>query len=258
LGLHMGGEEPLPPERLAALAAAVAGGVDLERLLALAAGAPAPETDGEMEAPAKEGKVRIGIARDPAFCFYYEDNLDLLAAAGAELVFFSPLADERLPAGVAALYLGGGYPEMYAGRLASNRPLLAALRQWAEAGRPLYAECGGFMALTEGIEDREGRFHPMAGIFPVRARMRPRRTALGYREVRLRQAGLFGPAGTCLRGHEFRYSETGPMPAAIERMYEGEAAGYRYKNVEAGYVHLHLGSNRQAATAFVDACRGDL
>jgi cobyrinic acid a,c-diamide synthase len=258
LGLHLGEEEPITRGSLALLAETVARTVDLDRLLEIAR---KYQGGDEVRLPEKsaDAGVRIGVARDRAFCFYYQENLELLRQAGAELVFFSPLVDQRLPEEVAGLYLGGGYPELHAGQLARNTPMLAAIKAWAEEGGMVYGECGGFMYLTEGIEDLDGDFHPLTGVFPVRARMRPRRVALGYRELRLREKGALGPAGTRLRGHEFHYSEIGPMPPEIERLDEGDAdsgALYRYKRVLGGYVHLHFGFSPQAAAALVNACRG--
>jgi cobyrinic acid a,c-diamide synthase len=212
---------------------------------------PVGEGQGEGEA------VRIAVARDEAFCFCYPENLELLQAAGAEIVPFSPLRDPALPAGIAGLYLPGGYPELHAATLAANGALRARLRAAAEQGLPTYAECGGLMLLAEAIDGQ-----PMAGVFPGTARMLPRRKALGYRAVTLAQDTLLGPAGTVVRGHEFHYSEL-DLPAGIERCYrlqrsDGTAAGtegFRIHNTLGSYVHLHFGSNPQVATAFVAFCR---
>ena len=186
-------------------------------------------------------RVRIAVARDAAFCFYYQDNLDLLAACGAELVEFSPIGDRQLPPDIGGIYLGGGYPELHAAKLAANRSMLDAIRGFAAGGAPIYAECGGFMYLTEAIVDLEGREHAMAGVFPTHARMQPRLAALGYVE----DGGL--------RGHEFRYSEIDPMPQSIGRF---GASGYRMKNVIAGYVHRHFLSRPDFAESFVARCAG--
>jgi len=203
------------------------------------------------------------VARDRAFCFYYEDNFDLLRAAGAELVFFSPLEDRCLPEGLDGLYLGGGYPELYARELSGNLGMRQAIYEWAQSGRPLYAECGGFMYLTEGIVGEDVGALPMAGVFPVTASMRKKRASLGYREVRLEQECFFGPVGAVLRGHEFHYSIIDAMPDHIERIYavtssvngDDSREGYRYKNVLGGYLHLHFGYNPSMAVEFVRACR---
>ncbi len=246
--------------------------VDIDRLLATLSGqgqnkvfAPRPPAEG----PRKRGKVkpvRIGVARDAAFCFCYADNLELLARAGAELVFFSPLSDP-LPRDLAGLYLPGGYPELHGERLAANGALLRALRQEAAHGLPIYAECGGLLYLSQGIDAAGTEPGPAAspelvGIFPGRARMLARRKALGYREVTLLAATPLGPAGTVARGHEFHYSEL-PVPAAIPHVYRltdrsGTACGregYLFGNVLGSYVHLHFASNPQLAVNFVTFCR---
>ncbi|OGQ99396.1 MAG: cobyrinic acid a,c-diamide synthase [Deltaproteobacteria bacterium RIFOXYD12_FULL_55_16] len=263
LGLFTGEEQPLSPEALARLAATISGQVNLERLLELAAFAALPKPEAAPTRQEAAARARIGVARDRAFCFYYEDNLDLLRAAGAELVFFSPLADRQLPEGLDGLYLGGGYPELYARELSGNLAMREAVYDWAQSGKVLYAECGGFMYLSEGIAGDDLGVLPMAGVFPVTARMQKKRASLGYREVRLERDCFFGPAGTVLRGHEFHYSVIGEMPAHIERIYavnssadsDGSREGYRHNNVLGGYLHLHFGFNPQMAGEFVRACR---
>ncbi len=203
----------------------------------------------------RTASVRIGVARDAAFCFCYPENLERLEEAGADLVFFSPLTG-TLPQGLDGLYLPGGYPELHAERLAANRTLLEDLKQEVEAGLPVYAECGGLLLLCAGLDGLA-----LGGIFPAKARMLARRKALGYREVCLTEEAVLGPAGTVARGHEFHYSELA-MPETVPRAYAlsrkgGEnlgAEGFRYKNVLASYVHLHFASNPQLAENFVKFC----
>lgn len=256
LGLHMAEDAPLSAAGLDRLADLVEGAVDLDRLLAdcrveIAAAEPRPLAD-------VHPGVRIAVARDAAFCFYYQDNLERLAAAGAELLPFSPLADAALPDGTLGVYLGGGYPELHAPRLAGNVSMREALRQWSRSGGLVYAECGGFMYLCEGIEIEAG-FLPMAGVFPTRARMRKGRTALGYREVELAAGCCLGEKGTRLRGHEFHYSDIGPMPKEVERLYrlpDGGMEGYRIGNTLGSYLHLHFASRPEAAASLVRAASG--
>jgi cobyrinic acid a,c-diamide synthase len=176
--------------------------LDLDRLLALAS-----ERASSFDAPHEAARtarpaVRIGIAQDQAFCFYYRDNLDLLARCGAELIRFSPISDSELPAGIGGLYLGGGYPELHAERLSANHSMLNAIREFAESGGPVYAECGGFMYLTEGIVHADGREHPMAGVFPTRARMQARLAARGYIQPKLTGDSLWAANCHDLRGHQ--------------------------------------------------------
>ncbi len=194
-------------------------------------------------------QVRIAIARDDAFCFYYEDNLDILRESGAEIIPFSPLNDLSLPEGIDGVYIGGGYPELYAKRLSENTAMLRTVKQWAMDGMPLYAECGGFLYLTKGI-NTDGQFYPMVGIFPVEAYMRDKRFSLGYREVELLSDTILGKKGERLRGHEFHYSEIGDMPLEIKRVYRVKkidgiqfTEGYNLKNTIGSYIHIHFGSN---------------
>ncbi len=204
--------------------------------------------------PTPKTKVRIAVAQDKAFCFYYEDNLDLLRQAGVELVFFSPLEDSCLPQDIGAIYLGGGYPELYAKALSANKKMLTAIKKWAEDDGFLYAECGGFMYLTQGITGHDAIFHPMAGVFPVEAQMQKRCASLGYREIKLNEDCCFGPPGTILRGHEFHYSSIDAMPPEITRVYavnNDTEEGFRYKNVLGGYMHLHFGFCPQMVTELV-------
>ena len=204
----------------------------------------------------------LGIARDRAFCFYYAENCRLLEAAGVRLVAFSPLTDTALPPGLGGLYLGGGYPELYAKQLAGNAAMRRAVRAFCASGRPVYAECGGFMYLMESLTDLDGRQWPMAGVFPLRAAMGQRFAALGDREVVTRADTLLGPAGTTARGHEFHYSRLADIPPGIPAVYgltgrkgaidapEGFTAGATLGS----YVHLHFGSNPGLAAHFAAAC----
>jgi cobyrinic acid a,c-diamide synthase len=231
--------------------------LDLDRLLA---SVPPPQSLSPGESMVKgrvreKVAVRIAVARDAAFCFCYPENLERLEAAGAELLFFSPLSD-NLPEGIDGLYLPGGYPEIYLEQLAANSGMIERLRVLAESGLPIYAECGGLLLLCAGLNGRT-----LCGIFPAQARLLNKRKSLGYREVTFSAATPLGPKGTVARGHEFHYSEL-EMPEAVERSYrlsrKGGAdlgcEGFRYKNVLASYVHLHFGSNPRLAVNFVSFC----
>ncbi|HKJ64011.1 MAG TPA: cobyrinate a,c-diamide synthase, partial [Desulfopila sp.] len=230
--------------------------IDLRRLDEIAASAVAPQPAHVDRQKAVQDRIRLAVARDRAFCFYYEDNLDILRGAGAEICFFSPLDDKALPENIDAIYLGGGYPELYADGLSNNEAMLSAIRKWAADDRPLYAECGGFMYLTRGITDQEGRFHALTGIFPTRAVMQTKRARLGYRQITTTTESFFGPPRTQLRGHEFHYSSIEEMKSDIERIYTvGDTVeGYRLGNVLGGYMHLHFGFTPEAAGNFVRFC----
>lgn len=208
-----------------------------------------------------EGAVRIGVAYDPAFCFYYPDNLDLLKAEGAEIVNFSPLRDRELP-DVDLLYLGGGYPELHGPALSENMAMRRAIRAFAERGGAMYAECGGMMYLMQAIRDFEGRAHDMVGLFPAEAVMKKSDLTLGYRIVELSRDCLLGAAGVTARGHEFHYSAlvpNGPL-SYVCTLTDSQARpvgpdGLAWKNVLALYTHLHFGSQPEIATALVDSAR---
>jgi cobyrinic acid a,c-diamide synthase len=253
LGLVMA-REALSQECLEEMARWIEHNVDLDALMKLA-GKCSPSLAG----PAPDVRrysasgARIGLARDSAFCFYYQDNLDLLSDCGAELVEFSPIHDRELPPSINGLYLGGGYPEIHAAQLSENQSMLEAIRRFAEAGAPVYAECGGFMYLTKAIVDSDGHEYPMAGLFPTRARMQTQRAALGYIEPRPTEDQLWLLAGDRPRGHEFRYSVIDPMPA-ISRTYHSPAEGYRIHSVLGSYVHLHFLSCAGFAERFVEHC----
>lgn len=254
--------------RLDALADWLEAACDVEGLLRSLPPARCPSFPPEerlapsVSAPKGKKRVRIGLARDRAFCFYYEENLRRLTEAGAELVAFSPLADAGLPPALDGLYLGGGYPELGAETLAANAAMRRDVRELCAAGRPVLAECGGFMYLMDALTDPDGRVFPMAGFFPFRAVMGKRLSSLGYRRVVTRAATPLGPAGTVLRGHEFHYSsltdDAGDVPAVYalsgRRGDLHTREGFFLGQTLGSYVHLHFGSDPEAAGRFVAAC----
>ena len=250
LGLHLA-QEALTEDRLGVLAEKVESHLDLDRLLDLSmrprAAAPAIRDSAR-------NRARIGVARDGAFCFYYEDNLNLLREFGAELVEFSPIVDNALPPDLDGIYFGGGYPELHAEALSANTPMREAIARFIARDAPVYAECGGFMYLTEAIVDTEGGTWPMTGVFPTKARMQTRLAKLGYLEVETDSGACWLTAGVRARGHEFRYSAIDPMPETIQRIYQSPAEGYRVHSSLGSYVHLHFLSCPRFAEKFVDRC----
>ena len=236
--------------------------VDLDRLLVSTrtkvvalAGATTRELAGD--------KVPIAVASDRAFCFYYPDNLDLLTCAGAKIERFSPIHDRSLPSRIKGIYMGGGYPELFARELSRNQSMRTAIRHFIEAGGPVYTECGGLMYLSQTLIDCARRKYPMVGAYPFTTRMLPQLKALGYREVLAAKKTFMAPEEK-IRGHEFHYSELhGFLPGRkIQTAYLMEGPnktrireGYHYKNCLGSYVHLHFGSNPEFARGFVAACR---
>jgi cobyrinic acid a,c-diamide synthase len=235
-------------------------GADRDHARDVTAGGAAPSRRSPAGA-APSRRARIGVARDRAFQFYYPDTFDRLRAAGAELVFWSPLDDAAVPA-VDGLYLGGGYPELYARQLAANEGVRAAVARLARDGLPIYAECGGLMYLAESLEDLEGARHPMVGVLPAAVRMRPPRLTLGYAEVEFAADTLLGPVGAAARGHEFHYSTPGPVPESVTRVYRvrrrgdpgSRAEGFLVGRTLMSYVHLHFASSPAMAARFVQTC----
>jgi len=234
--------------------------LDLDKLIRVSRSASAAKSSEARTPPGSNRTARLAVAMDEAFCFYYRENLELLESLGLEIVPFSPLKDDGLPRGTSGIYVGGGYPEMYARGLGFNDFVKHDLAAAIAAGIPVYAECGGLMYLTRGITDLEGVFHPMVGVLPTRARMLGRRKALGYREVTVTLSGSYFPRGKKARGHEFHYSEIEPMKAGVKHVYDVLAPGsrehyregYAKGNVLASYVHLHFASNRGFAGAFAE------
>lgn len=263
---HLGLATPPPGAALDEFVCAAERYLQLEAILALAHTAPPLALPEARRPDANGGPARVGVAQDAAFHFYYPDNLAALEAAGATLVRFSPLTEERLPADLDGLYLGGGYPEEHAAALSANRAMREDVRAFAAGGRPVYAECGGLMYLSQGIETTGGERHAMAGVLPVWTRMLTQRKALGYVEATAENDSLFAAAGETLRGHEFHYSELLPaadggvdwLPAyrlARRREEARGLEGFQRGRVLASYVHLHFASHPGAASRFVRACR---
>lgn len=242
LGLVQADELADLDARLDAAADALAASADTSLPATVAFEAPTAR-----QLPTTLSAVRIGVARDAAFAFIYQANLDLLRELGAELVFFSPLQDESLPA-LDSLYLPGGYPELHLATLACNHGMLAAIRAHHAAGRPILAECGGMLYLLDALTDLAGLRLPLLGLLPGEAVMQPRRVALALQEVEL-------PEGR-LRGHSFHYSRLQTPLLALAQGVCPNARGtreavYRSARLTAGYIHFYLPSDPQAAVSLL-------
>ena len=234
--------------------------IDVERILSLAGTSSRNAVDPEIFPRETQPKrAVIAIAKDKAFSFYYQDSLDLLEAWGAELAPFSPLEDTHLPEGAGGLYLGGGFPEMFAAQLAENAPMHAAIRDAVNRGVPVYAECGGLMYLGQSLCDLEGVEYPMLGLIPAVSAMSNRRLTLGYRELESRTDSPVLRRGQRVRGHEFHWSTLEEPPDPEQSVYrvldqEGRADGFQVGSIWATYVHIHLASDPSLARRFVDSC----
>lgn len=290
LGLVMPEELPGLQKQLSLVAEAVRENIELERIEELAKNAPplnmeqrfagvgfsenrekagAEERAKSIKAAGEEertfslgnkqrGKVRIGVARDEAFCFYYEDNLRLLEEAGSELVEFSPLKDQKLPEEINGLLLGGGYPELYASRLSENQSMRYAVKTAIKAGMPTLAECGGFLYLHEMLEDMEKKKYPMAGVIEAEAFYTGKSVRFGYVELQ-EKAADFLPEQSVILGHEFHYfdSTENGNDCIARKTVSGKSWECVHKNQDSwmGFAHLYYPSNPMFAKHFVERVR---
>jgi cobyrinic acid a,c-diamide synthase len=264
LGLVPAAERVVSAQQLTALGQQFGQTCDSEKLLALAREVPPIEHSSmhpfsSMETASEP--VRIAIAQDEAFNFYYPDTLNLLRLAGAELVSFSPLHESVLPEDIAGMYIGGGFPEEYAQRLSANESMRAALVELLRKGVPCYAECGGFMYLCQSIRNASGEELPMVGAIARQSVMNSDRSGLviGYREATaLRDTPLLCQ-GEVVRGHEFHYSCLDVPLAREEAAYEftawGQVEGFAQGNLLASYLHLSFSGFPLAAQRFVTAAK---
>ncbi len=235
---------------------------DLDRIVQIAATCHPPSAQTRAYPQETMPKrARIAIAQDKAFSFYYQDSLDMLEAWGAELAPFSPLEDQQLPPGTGGIYIGGGFPEMFASELAANTPMLASIQDAVGRGIPVYGECGGLMYLGRSLSDLQGNQHSMVGVIPAVSAMSDERLVLGYREVESRTDNPLMGRGHRVRAHEFHWSTLEAPPTDEESVYrvvdqENRPDGFHVGSVWASYVHIHLGSDPSLARRFVDTCSG--
>lgn len=228
------------------LAAQIAAACDLDAIRRLAASAPRRSCE-PLPVPRHVGRAVIALSSGPAFSFMYPDNVEALAAAGAEVVPFDPATASALPAGCHALVAGGGFPEVYAAELAGNAALLADVRARHAGGLVIWAECGGLLWLCERLDGAA-----MAGIVPTAATM-SRRLTLGYRAATARVDTPLGPAGTELCGHEFHYSSAEPAGTALDLVGHRTTTtgGFADERMLASYLHLHLANRPELAERLV-------
>jgi cobyrinic acid a,c-diamide synthase len=264
LGLHAAVEEDADGRAAAidALASLAERHLDLDGLLEFECGVEMEEAASARPATLQlNDAVRVGVASDRAFSFYYEDNLDLLREHGAEIVRFSPMCDASLPSGLDALYLGGGYPELYAEQLSGNRRMLEEVCAFAASGRPVYAECGGMLYLSKSLSV-DGERYAMAGVLPLAMEMTNKLVKFGYATIEFAEDCLLGPKETVVRGHSFHYSRIVSQDDVatsyrVQYSMSGkvEMEGFRVGNVLASYLHLHFRANPAIAENFVTSIR---
>lgn len=241
LGLHMGHE--IGPELLEIdrLVEAIEGNIDLDAVL--------DQSGKEFSishavVPTKKSeKIRLAVAHDEAFCFYYPENFDILRRHGITPVFFSPLHDDSVPDDVSGIYFGGGYPELHAHQLSNNGSMINSIRAWAEQDGFVYGECGGFMYMCSSLTDSNKNVHPMTDLFQVKVQMKKRLSSLGYREATLLHDSPIGHSGDICYGHEFHYSEIIERDKELDFLYklqDDRLEGCLRGNCLGSYVHLHF------------------
>jgi cobyrinic acid a,c-diamide synthase len=274
LGLVQSSETENLSEIIDTLAGLIEENVDLDLILEIAQAAPLWKT-APGETPLKDIALspigpfgtakapRIGVAWDQAFSFYYHENLEILRRFGAELAFFSPLKDPALPAGISGLYIGGGYPEVYAREVSANTSLREEIRELAERGLPIYGECGGYMYLNKCFKNAAGETYPFVGIFDGEAVMTGKLQNFGYLEIEGLTDTVLFHKGDRIRAHEFHRSlvlrKDEDFCIRGKKTVSGEKknwlCGRKYKNVFGMYPHLYFPANPEFARNFVQACR---
>lgn len=257
LGLRTAGEIDHLQKRLLEIAQVLEETVDIERLLSLSG--EHFTTKSGVKVPFDKPSVRIAVAHDEAFCFYYEENLEALRRHGAELVFFSPLKDEALPKGCAGLYLGGGYPELYAERLEKNDAMRAKIAHAAKNGLPIIAECGGFLYLGKSLESPQGQRYEMCGVLNGHGQKGTRPVRFGYAVLTAQTDGLLCQKGESFPIHSFHYwdsTENGTDFSAEKPVGTRKwCCGIHQKRLYAGFGHLYFPGIPGAAQRFVTAAK---
>jgi cobyrinic acid a,c-diamide synthase len=260
LGLVTTAERPAPGDFIEKLIVQIESTFQMEAIIKLAEHCSIPQSERKLfpEKPLAP-VVKIGLARDQAFSFYYQDNLDLLVAWGAEIVPFSPISDRSLPDGISGLYIGGGFPELYSAELAGNLSIKQQIKGCVERGMPVYAECGGLMYLGQTICDFESRRYAMVGAIAGSSRIDNHRLTLGYRTVQALTNGPLMLRGETARGHEFHWSvlDQEDIPQNAYRIVDKEdrKEGFQKNMTLASYIHLHFATLPSMAPLFVGNCK---
>lgn len=265
LGLVTSDEVDISRQVLSTLSSMVRDHIDMKGLVnSLDSFDTSCNLDPKKDDRACEKGPTIAVARDKAFCFYYQDNIDILKKFGANIVEFSPLNDDSLPPDIDGIYFGGGYPEVFARKLSQKINLFQEIKKNSIAGMPIYGECGGFMFLCKDLSCMdETQKYPMAGCFNFKVQMSKRLRSLGYREITLKKDTIIGKKGDVLRGHEFHYSSLENQENDILDVYSVTSRagqdlslkGYQVYNTLGSYLHVHFGSNQGCAKHFVDTCK---
>lgn len=264
LGLTPTEEQEQLLKRIEVMKQAVQEDIDIDKLLDIAQQVPAL-AKREVHFANKLQAVKIAVARDEAFSFYYPASMKVLEDLGAELIYFSPLKDTTLPQGISGLIFGGGFPEMFAQELSDNQGMLQAIRTAQKRKMPIYAECGGFMYASRAIVDFEGREYQMLGLVPGICQMQKKLQTVGYVQTKALQNNALMNKGEVIRGHEFHFSSFQPDCEAefswafeFTKMRTGNSycGGYVQDNLVTSYLHMHFLGNVSLAENFINKCAG--
>lgn len=261
LGLIPAEEMKVDDEFYDYLAESIEKYVDIDRMVEISSNLP-ELAEWKKASIDKNDRIKIAVARDEAFTFYYEDNFDLLDELGADIIEFSPLRDKMLPDDVDGVYIGGGFPEVFAGELSSNSSMLVSVKNAIDAGVPVFAECGGFMYLAGKIISVDGIEYPMVGVVSGYIQMQNKLASMGYRVAECIGDNLLAKSGTIIRGHEFHYSTFVPeqpqTPAFVSKRPnsdKSELSGVSADNLLATYLHIHFYSDTKLAKNYVRRCK---
>ena len=241
------------------ICAAVEEQIDVDGLIKLAKNSAPLAVPPKSQIPNPKS-LKLAVAKDEAFNFYYGAGLKALENLGAQIIFFSPLHDDHLPENICGMIIGGGFPEMFAARLEQNKNLRAEIFRAAEAGLPIFAECGGFMYLMRELVDFDGKIFRMCGVLDGRATMTRKLQTVGYVEAEILRDCILGRAGEKIHAHEFHFSTAETADEKIfkcRKLRTGAEylAGAGKKNLVASYLHLHFAGSPNAASNFIHACK---
>ena len=244
-------------EKLTELAKKLEQTVDSDGLIALAHQAPDIVCE-DVAFPQYGADLKIAVARDEAFCFYYEDNLQLLRDMGADIVEFSPMRDKAVPDDCCGVIFGGGYPELYARVLSENSSMLTSVKEAVDGGMPCIAECGGFMYLHKYIECIDGEKYPMCGVIDATAYYTGKLGRFGYIDITSKCSSIIGQAGTAIKGHEFHYFDSTANGDAFHAQKPGRKKNWECShakdNLLCGFPHFYFYSNPECAGEFLKNC----
>lgn len=260
LGLVPTNEKNDPTARLGKISESVQANIDLNKIVEISKTAP-PLPEVTTKRQEHVARVRIGVAYDEAFNFYYQDGLDVLKMLGAEIQYFSPVRDKKISENIDGLYIGGGFPEVLGRQLESNRGIRTSIKKKAEEGMPILAECGGLMYLTKSITDFEGRRYSMVGILDCETRM-VRKLTLNYTDASVVKENILAKPGNSIRGHEFHFSRLDGVPRDVQFAYamrrgsgiDGGRDGWMEHSILAQYMHMHFAATPKYASNYISTC----